>query len=93
MKLLLSDQDLPPANVQVTHDAVEELTRRLANAEGALAQKEEENAMLRTQLQQYKMRWSEYVAKTQTMEDTWRKQIAALQVSFHLIGYCSLLGY
>ncbi|KAJ8443459.1 hypothetical protein Cgig2_026246 [Carnegiea gigantea] len=85
-------KDLPPANVQVTHDAVEELTRRLANAEGALAQKEEENAMLRTQLQQYKMRWSEYVAKTQTMEDIWRKQIAALQISLASAKRCLAPG-
>lgn len=74
-------KDLPLAKVKVADDVVEELQRRVERAESTLAWKEQENATLRTQIQQYEMRWSEYDAKMRTMEDTWQKQIASLQIS------------
>ncbi|KAL9236379.1 hypothetical protein vseg_011058 [Gypsophila vaccaria] len=74
-------KDLPPANVQVPDNAVEELQRRVERAEATLVQKEEENATLRTQLQQYEMRWSEHESKMRSMEDMWQKQITSLQIS------------
>ena len=77
----MPDQDLSRANLQVSNSAVEELQRRVARAEATLAQKEEENTSLRTQLQQYEMRWSDYEAKMRSMEDMWQKQITSLQVS------------
>ncbi|CAO2833475.1 unnamed protein product [Amaranthus hypochondriacus] len=69
------------ANHKVSNSAVEELQRRIARAEATLAQKEEENRSLRTQLQQYEMRWSDYEAKMRSMEDMWQKQITTLQMS------------
>lgn len=78
----MPDQDLLPANVQVSNNVVEELQRRVARAEATLVQKEEENASLKKQLQQYEMRWSDYEAKMRSMEDMWQKQISSLQVSF-----------
>lgn len=74
-------KDLLPAEVQVSNNVVEELQRRVARAEATLVQKEEENASLRSQLQQYEMRWSEYEEKMQSMEDMWQRQIASLQLS------------
>ncbi|XP_021758722.1 myosin-2-like [Chenopodium quinoa] len=74
-------KDFSPANVQVSNKVVEELQRRVARAEETLVQKEEENASLRTQLQQYEMKWSDYEAKMRSMEDMWQKQIASLQMS------------
>lgn len=44
-------------------------------------QKEEENAALREQLQQFERRWSEYEAKMKKMEETWQMQMDSLQVS------------
>lgn len=58
-----------------------ELQRRVLKAETTLEQKEEENAALREQLQQYETRWSEYEAKMKSMEEMWQKQMASLQVS------------
>ncbi|KAK9674026.1 hypothetical protein RND81_12G206000 [Saponaria officinalis] len=74
-------KDLPPAIIQVPYNAMEELQRRVERAEANLVQKDEENATLRTQLQQYEMRWSEYETKMQSMEDKWQKQITSLQMS------------
>uniref|UniRef100_A0A803MH59 Myosin motor domain-containing protein n=1 Tax=Chenopodium quinoa TaxID=63459 RepID=A0A803MH59_CHEQI len=74
-------KDFSPANVQVSNKVVEELQRRIARAEETLVQKEEENASLRTRLQQYEMKWSDYEAKMRSMEDMWQKQIASLQTS------------
>ncbi|XP_015896696.2 myosin-2 isoform X1 [Ziziphus jujuba] len=58
-----------------------ELQRRVLKAEATLEQKEEENAALREQLQQYETRWSEYEAKMRSMEEMWQKQMASLQMS------------
>ncbi|KAA8523831.1 hypothetical protein F0562_010254 [Nyssa sinensis] len=58
-----------------------ELQRRALKAEMILGQKEEENAALHDQLQQYQARWSEYDAKMKMMEEMWQKQIATLQMS------------
>lgn len=58
-----------------------ELQRRVLKAESTLEQKEEENAALREQLQQYETRWSDYEAKMKSMEEMWQKQMASLQVS------------
>ncbi|XP_074311049.1 myosin-2-like [Silene latifolia] len=67
-------KDLPP-------NALEELQRRVERAEEIAAQREEENAALRTQIQQYDKRWSEYETKMRSMEDMWQKQIVSLQMS------------
>lgn len=62
-----------------------QLQRRVLKAEATLEQKEEENAALREQLQQYETRWSEYEAKMRSMEEMWQKQMASLQVSHLLV--------
>ncbi|KNA06986.1 hypothetical protein SOVF_176050 [Spinacia oleracea] len=77
----IRQKEFLPARVQVSNNVVEELQIRVARAEETLVQKEEENASLRKQLQQHEMRWSDYEAKMRSMEDTWQKQIAALQMS------------
>ncbi|KAK9689005.1 hypothetical protein RND81_09G027500 [Saponaria officinalis] len=74
-------KDVAPEETQVPHIVVEELERRIEQAEGSLVLKEEENATLRTQLQEYETRWSEYDTKMRSMEDMWKKQVASLQMS------------
>lgn len=58
-----------------------ELQRRVLQAEATLERKEEENAELQEQLQQFETRWSEYEAKMKSMQDVWQNQMASLQVS------------
>ncbi|GAB2284575.1 hypothetical protein Dimus_019029 [Dionaea muscipula] len=66
---------------EVSPSLLSELERRFAKAEATLTQKEEENAALRAQLQQYDKRWLDYEAKMKSMEEMWQKQIQSLQVS------------
>lgn len=75
--ILLADQNVS----QELPQSLVELQRRVLKAETTLEQKEEENAALREQLQQYETRWSEYEAKMKSMEEMWQKQMASLQVS------------
>lgn len=74
-------KDSKSGQMKVSNNVVEELQRRVARAEATLVQKEEENASLKKQLQQYEMRWSDYEAKMRSMEDMWQKQISSLQMS------------
>ncbi|XP_062018442.1 myosin-2 isoform X1 [Rosa rugosa] len=60
---------------------LEQLRRRVLQAEATLERKEEENAELQEQLQQFETRWSDYEAKMKSMQDVWQKQMASLQVS------------
>lgn len=64
---------------------VEELQRRVLQAEATLGEKEQENAQLRDQLQQFESRWSENEAKMKSVEEMWQKQTASLQVSLHAL--------
>ncbi|KAK1279441.1 hypothetical protein QJS04_geneDACA003163 [Acorus gramineus] len=61
--------------------ALEELERRVFKAETALKQKEEENAILKLQLQQYDVKWLDYEAKMTSMEEMWQQQMTSLQMS------------
>lgn len=67
-----------------------ELQRRVLQAEATLERKEEENAELQEQLQQFQTRWSEYEAKMKSMQDVWQNQMASLQVSFLVLVYSQL---
>ncbi|KAG0483885.1 hypothetical protein HPP92_011969 [Vanilla planifolia] len=67
---------------------VAELNNRLLKAEAELGCKEEENSSLREQLQQYRLRWSDYDAKMKSMEEVWQKQIASLQMSLAAAKKC-----
>lgn len=60
---------------------IEELQKHLFVSKTTLGQKEKENAALKEQAKQLEAHWSEYEAKMRTMEETWEKQIASLQVS------------
>ncbi|XP_008800396.2 myosin-1-like [Phoenix dactylifera] len=75
----MKDTNKEPA--QVHPSVLAELQRRVLKAEASLREKEEENAILKQQLQQYETRWSEYEAKMKSMEETWQKQLTSLQVS------------
>ena len=70
--------------IQVMPSVMAELQRRVLKAEATLGQKEQENATLREQLQQYEARWLQYEAKMKSMEEIWQKQMASLQVSLCL---------
>ncbi|EEF36593.1 myosin vIII, putative [Ricinus communis] len=72
---------LPQEQVDIQAMILTELHRRVAKAEVALLQKEDENASLREQLQQFERRWSEYETKMKTMEQTWQMQMESLQAS------------
>lgn len=80
----MAEQDVPQEQVQALPTALAELQRRVLKAEATLGQKEEENAALREQLQQYDAKWLEYEAKMKSMEEMWQKQMASLQVSLHV---------
>ena len=71
---MFPEQDLP--------SDLAELQRRVLQAEATLVRKEEENAELQEQLQQFETRWSEHESKMKSMQDVWQKQMASLQVSF-----------
>lgn len=60
---------------------VTELQGRVSKAEALLRDKEEENEMLKQQLEQYENKWSEYEAKMKSMEEAWKKQLSSLQLS------------
>lgn len=60
--------------------AITELQGRITKAEATLRDKEEENVMLRQQLEQYERKWSEYEAKMKSMEEAWKRQLSSLQV-------------
>ncbi|KAK8527352.1 hypothetical protein V6N13_085188 [Hibiscus sabdariffa] len=76
------DMEIPhEQQIQVVPSVMAELQRRVLKAEATLGQKEQENATLREQLQQYEAKWSEYEAKMKSMEDMWQKQMASLQTS------------
>ncbi|GAB2230708.1 hypothetical protein Droror1_Dr00014991 [Drosera rotundifolia] len=69
------------ANEKVSPSLLLELQRRIVKAEATLGQKEEENAALWQQIQQYDKKWSEYDAKMRSMEEMWRQQVTSLQAS------------
>ncbi|CAN1775286.1 VIII-2 [Linum perenne] len=58
-----------------------ELQKRVLTAEQTLVQKDEENAALREQVEDYVKRWSEYESRMKTMEETWQMQMTSLQAS------------
>ncbi|XP_038685898.1 myosin-2 [Tripterygium wilfordii] len=74
-------KDVSQEEVQVLPSTLAEFQRRVLKAEATLGQKEEENAALREQLQQFETRWSEYEAKMKRMEEMWQKQMSSLQMS------------
>ncbi|XP_038690789.1 myosin-2-like isoform X2 [Tripterygium wilfordii] len=74
-------KDVSQQEIPVLPSALAELQRRVRKAEATLGQKEEENAALREQLQQFETRWSEYEAKMKRMEEMWQKQTSSLQMS------------
>lgn len=86
-KICVIYQELPQASKQVPPSAVEELQKRVIKAEMILEKKEQENAALRSQVQQYEARWLEFEGKMKSMEDMWQKQTTSLQVNSHTIIY------
>ncbi|ONM24341.1 Myosin-2 [Zea mays] len=60
---------------------ITELQGRITKAEAVLRDKEEENVMLKQQLEQYESKWSEYEAKMKSMEEAWKRQLSSLQLS------------
>ncbi|XVF18987.1 hypothetical protein REPUB_Repub11eG0071900 [Reevesia pubescens] len=75
-------KDIPhEQQIQVMPSVMAELQRRVIKAEATLGQKEQENATLQEQLQQYEARWLEYEAKMKSMEEMWQKQMVSLQTS------------
>ena len=79
--------------IQVLPSVMAELQRRVLKAEATLGKKEQENATLREQLQQYEARWLEYEAKMKSMEEMWQKQMASLQVSLCVCVYIYIYKY
>ncbi|KAG2637687.1 hypothetical protein PVAP13_2NG533600 [Panicum virgatum] len=60
---------------------ITKLENRISKAEAALRDKDEENVMLKQQLEQYERKWSEYEAKMKSMEEAWKRQLSSLQLS------------
>ncbi|KAM7504059.1 hypothetical protein LguiB_002963 [Lonicera macranthoides] len=77
---ILNGEDLQMEDIQ-NPSLVEELQARVSKAEAALGQKEEENAALQKQLQQFEARWSDHENSMKSMESRWQKQIEVLQMS------------
>lgn len=67
--------------VQNLPSALAELQKRVYKAEAIVEQKEEENTELWEQLKQSERKRIEYELKMKSMEETWQKQMASLQVS------------
>ncbi|KAK2996969.1 hypothetical protein RJ639_025146 [Escallonia herrerae] len=68
-------------HVQVPNFDLVNLERRILKAEAALGNKEEENATLRQQLEQYEERCQQYEAKMKFMENMWQDQLTSIQVN------------
>lgn len=79
-------EEKPQKQIEVMPAVLAELQRRALKAEATLKQKEEENAALREELQQFETKWSDYEARMKSMEETWQKQMASLQVSMQVFG-------
>ncbi|KAJ0101205.1 hypothetical protein Patl1_04540 [Pistacia atlantica] len=79
---ILEVKDLPQEQAQLLPSALADLRRRVLEAEATMGQKEEENAALREQLQQYETRWTEYEAKMKSMEEMWQKQMSSFASEF-----------
>ncbi|KAL3647048.1 hypothetical protein CASFOL_008016 [Castilleja foliolosa] len=77
-KRISETKDLLPETLP---SVVEELQQRLLMAEATIGRKDKENAALREQVLQFEARWSEYESKMKSMEETWQKQMASLQMS------------
>ncbi|XP_019453619.1 PREDICTED: myosin-2-like isoform X2 [Lupinus angustifolius] len=60
---------------------LEELQRRVDNAEAIAEKKEVENTELKERLKQSEERWTEYEAKMKSVEEVWQRQMASLQIS------------
>ncbi|KAL1811538.1 hypothetical protein ACET3Z_021603 [Daucus carota] len=74
-------KEMPQVSKKALPLSVEELQKRVLKAEMNLEKKEQENAALRNQVQQYEARWLEYEGKMKLMEDMWQKQTSSLQMS------------
>ncbi|KAM7484851.1 hypothetical protein LguiA_000860 [Lonicera macranthoides] len=77
-------EDNNPHEVPVDQSILAELQRRILKAEAASREKEEENDIIRQQIQHYDNRWSEYELKMKSMEETWQKQMRSLQSSLSI---------
>lgn len=71
-------KNLPPEMLPLV---VTELQKRVSMAEAALEVKENENASLREEVQEFKAQWSDFEAKMKSSEDMWQKQITSLQMA------------
>lgn len=89
--LILLDQVIPQEQIDIQTSILAELQKRVVKAEATIGQKEEENAALQEQLQQYEKRWSDYEGKMKAMEEMWQMQMLSLQVSL-LVNFNSLLS-
>ncbi|KAG6793885.1 hypothetical protein POTOM_003110 [Populus tomentosa] len=72
---------IPQEQIDIQTSILAELQKRVVKAEAIIGQKEEENAALQEQLQQYEKRWSDYEAKMKAMEEMWQMQMLSLQTS------------
>ncbi|KAK4796712.1 hypothetical protein SAY86_029038 [Trapa natans] len=74
-------KDTANEQVQVIPTKLDELQKQVLKAELTLDQKKEENAALRGQLREYETKWSDYEARMKSMEETWKMQMASLEMS------------
>ncbi|KAB5521493.1 hypothetical protein DKX38_025812 [Salix brachista] len=72
---------IPQEQIDIQTSILAELQKRVVKAEATIGQKEEENAALQEQLQQYEKRWSDYEGKMKAMEEMWQMQMFSLQTS------------
>ncbi|CAL9068390.1 unnamed protein product [Musa banksii] len=75
-------KDTESEHPQLDPSVLAQLQSQVCKAEAALRDKDEENAVLKQQLREYEMRWSEYESKMKSMERTWQKQLISLQMNF-----------
>lgn len=82
---------MPQQHSQIPSSVIEELQRQVLKAEASLEEKEQENAALRDQVQQFESRSLEYEAKMKSVEEMWQKQTTSLQVSSHALIWCIIM--
>lgn len=74
-------------HIPILPSNVEELQKLVTRVQASMSQKEQENMVLREQIRQFEARWSEHEMKMKTVEETWQRQTASLQVSLPFYPY------
>ncbi|KAL7603117.1 hypothetical protein Lser_V15G17202 [Lactuca serriola] len=77
----MSTKGMLQDNLPIMPSDVIELQKLIIKGDMSLTQKEQENTALRDQIKQFETHWSKHEIEMKSVEETWQKQIASLQVT------------